>query len=108
MTKTKIEFLTLDMHPCPLDRQPDRFGFECPMRPGEMCSGMLLVGADMGDGRKLGRGESGQRPAMWNWNGDRNNPSFTPSVNCLAERNGEKLAGCGWHGYITNGEAKSV
>jgi hypothetical protein len=32
----------------------------------------------------------------WDWNGDRVNPSLTPSVNCVG--------GCGWHGHITNGE----
>lgn len=35
----------------------------------------------------------------WDWNGDVANPSITPSVNC----NG---GGCGWHGFITNGEVK--
>lgn len=35
--------------------------------------------------------------ASWDWNGDVNAPSFTPSIAC----NGS--AGCGWHGYITAG-----
>jgi hypothetical protein len=33
--------------------------------------------------------------AQWDWNGDRNSPTFTPSVNC----------GSCWHGYIRDGRA---
>lgn len=31
----------------------------------------------------------------WAWNGDRNKPTLTPSINCLQ--------GCKWHGFITDG-----
>ncbi len=34
--------------------------------------------------------------AYWNWNGDKENPSLTPSI--------QKLDGCRWHGFFTNGE----
>lgn len=31
----------------------------------------------------------------WDWNGDKEKPSLTPSINCLT--------GCQWHGWLTNG-----
>jgi hypothetical protein len=34
--------------------------------------------------------------AIWIWNLDENNPSLTPSI--------QKLDGCRWHGFLTNGE----
>jgi len=42
------------------------------------------------------------RPGIrgWQWNGDRVNPTFTPSI--------LQTNGCRWHGYLTNGEFKSV
>lgn len=51
-----------------------------------------------------------QRPAkgklnIWGWNGDRNLPSITPSINCVTtDEDGKPTGGCGWHGHITNGE----
>ena len=32
----------------------------------------------------------------WDWNGDRERPSLTPSV--------QFVGGCRWHGYLTDGE----
>ncbi len=40
---------------------------------------------------------------IWAWNGDLDRPTITPSINCLAEKNGKPTGGCGWHGFITNG-----
>ena len=34
--------------------------------------------------------------ASWQWDGNREAPTITPSVNC------EKV--CGWHGWIRNGQ----
>lgn len=36
----------------------------------------------------------------WVWNGDRINPTLTPSI--------LQTNGCWWHGYLTNGEFVSV
>ena len=41
--------------------------------------------------------------SVWGWNGDTDQPTLTPSINCLAEKNGAPAGGCGWHGFITNG-----
>jgi hypothetical protein len=40
---------------------------------------------------------------IWGWNGDRERPTLTPSVNCIAEKDGKPTGGCGWHGFIING-----
>lgn len=38
-------------------------------------------------------------PKAWQWNGDRINPTITPSI--------RHMAGCEWHGYLTDGVFKS-
>jgi hypothetical protein len=43
---------------------------------------------------------------IWGWNGDRERPTVTPSINCIAEKDGKPTGGCGWHGFITNGEIR--
>lgn len=39
-------------------------------------------------------GEKKER--TWNWDGNKDKPTLTPSIACLE--------GCKWHGYITHGE----
>lgn len=40
------------------------------------------------------------------WNGDRETPTITPSINCRSEKDGKPTGGCGWHGFITKGVMK--
>lgn len=102
----RVQFLRLDYTPCPPDETPARFGFECPRRPGEMCSGLLIRTPENAPQEPP---PGWRRRASWEWNGDRERPTFTPSINCLAEGpSGERYAGCGWHGWITNGEASGA
>lgn len=35
----------------------------------------------------------------WNWDGNRDQPTVTPSV--------KQVGGCEWHGWLTNGEWRS-
>lgn len=79
----KFEFLDLGYEPCPEGQKPERFGFECPKRTnGFMCSGLLI------------RGMGNDAPSKtWVWDGNREKPTFAPSINCI---------GCA-HGYIENG-----
>jgi hypothetical protein len=73
------------------------FGFECP-RCGDMCAYLRIRG---------GPADDGGRPT-WEWNRDRERPTFNPSINCLAHNPSnpaEKYAGCGWHGWIRDGNA---
>ena len=48
---------------------------------------------------------NGKRP-VWKWDGNRAAPTITPSINCIAEKDGKPTGGCGWHGFITNGDMK--
>lgn len=50
-----------------------------------------------------------QRPSkdalcVWGWNGDKDRPTLTPSINCRnVDDDGKPAGGCGWHGFITDG-----
>lgn len=41
-------------------------------------------------------------PPSWGWNGDRINPTLSPSVFHTKEK-----GGCGWHGWLKNGQWES-
>jgi hypothetical protein len=74
---------------------PAYFGLKCPRGHGE-CNYLRIKGGPADDGKH----------PVWKWNGDRVAPTITPSINCLAHKPDDpsvKYAGCGWHGYITNG-----
>ena len=43
-------------------------------------------------------------PCVWKWDGNVESPTLTPSVNCIATKDGKPTGGCGWHGHITAGE----
>lgn len=101
----RFRFQHLNYGDCPEDEPPARFGFLCPRRPGLWCSGLLINGADLRDGDRVTRQAGG--PAVWDWDGNRVAPTFSPSINCLAhnpKNPAEKYAGCGWHGHITKGK----
>jgi hypothetical protein len=70
----KFEFLDLNYNPVPEGEEPVRFGFECPKsKAGYMCSGLVIRN------NPLGLNPPNQ---TWEWNGDRVNPTFNPSINC--------------------------
>jgi hypothetical protein len=62
-----------------------RLEYCCP-RTGKACGGIII-----GKGFKPARGAP-----SWQWDGNVLAPSLTPSINCQG--------GCGWHGYLTEGE----
>ena len=69
--------------------------FVCPN--GKRCS--LLLGPQF-----VKRPEKG-KSNIWAWDGNRENPTITPSINCVTtDEEGKPTGGCGWHGFITNGE----
>jgi hypothetical protein len=43
---------------------------------------------------------------IWGWDGNIDKPTLTPSINCVAEKDGKPTGGCGWHGFITCGVMK--
>lgn len=91
MKRAKVEFLTMDMDPVKPGETPMLFCFDCPKRPGRRCGGLLI--ADAGHGIKWDPQNQNSGRAQWRWDGNRDAPTFTPSINC---------PGC-WHGYIRGG-----
>ncbi len=81
-------------------RQAAFFNFFCPRREKEHCGLLRLRGGPADDGRL----------PTWQWDGNYENPTLTPSINCLSRdpSTGEELAGCGWHGWITAGKIVGV
>lgn len=79
----KFEFL--DANCKPTDDAPTYFGFECPKRlDGYMCTGLIIRDNPSNVARPN---------ATWAWDGNREKPTFLPSINCK---------GCS-HGYIERG-----
>lgn len=96
----EFHFATLDYAKChPTDIEPGRMGrltYACP-RNGQECGNVII-----GNGMK----PPGGKPT-WQWDGNADAPTLTPSINCLSHGpNGEKYAGCGWHGWLTAGVFK--
>lgn len=106
MSKAQVQFLRLDAEPCPSPEMPQRFTFRCVgynrARPASLepvtCANLLIAHSGHGINRD-GQGLNGGRP-QWEWDGDRQCPTFSPSINC------EKH--CGWHGYIRAGRCVDV
>jgi hypothetical protein len=64
------------------------FSFACPKHE-RRCGDLIIVGKTT---LKRGERKDGGVP-QWEWDGNRESPTFAPSVNCI---------GC-WHGYIRAG-----
>ena len=100
MSAADVEFLTLAGDPCPLDQKPCWSSFRCVGYnrgvPKELqtnrCGFLLIAGAT--NIPRDPQGRNGGRP-QWDWDGNREKPTFRPSVNCSAN--------CGWHGFIRQG-----
>lgn len=89
MSAANVTFETLSYEPAgPGEEQ--RFGFDCPKHKGRDCAGLLIAGRT-----NLKRDPQGQNggAAQWVWDGNREAPTFSPSIDCK---------GC-WHGYIRAG-----
>ncbi len=70
--------------------------FVCPN--GHRCS--VLLGPQFVDR------STPDRLCVWGWDGNMETPTLNPSINCIAEKDGKPTGGCGWHGFITNGDMK--
>lgn len=55
-------------------------------------------------GKQFEAKRNDQECNVWAWDGNQEKPSITPSINCIKEKDGKPTGGCGWHGFITNGE----
>lgn len=94
MSDARVTFAQLGA----LDAAPGHeqtFSFACPKHGGRRCEFLVIAGRTT-----LKRDPQGKNGgvAQWGWDGDRDRPTFTPSINC---------GGC-WHGYIENGRCVDV
>ena len=94
MSKANVRFDSFDKMRC-APGEEETFAFACPNHKGRMCGNLVIAGktALKRDGQNQNSGI-----AQWDWNGNRDAPTFTPSVNCK---------GC-WHGYIRDGRCVDV
>lgn len=105
MSAANVRFYTLDHKPCPEGQKPERFGFRCvkfnrnrhPRLEEVECGKLLIAGAT--SIKRDGQGANGGSP-QWDWDGDRDSPTFKPSINCEGH--------CGWHGFIEKGRCVDV
>lgn len=88
MSVAKVHFETLGYDPAKLGEE-QRFSFRCPKK-GRECGAMIIAGRT--ELKRDGQNQNGGI-AQWDWDGNREAPTFTPSINC----------GSCWHGYIRNG-----
>lgn len=105
MSAGNVEFLTLDYQLCPEGEKPARFSFRCvgfnrgkhPLLAPTKCEGLLLAAGPHTAEHGIKRDPQGQNGGVpqWDWDGNREAPTFSPSINC------EKH--CGWHGYLRAG-----
>ncbi len=106
MSAAQVQFLTLEGEPCPPGQQPQRFSFRCvnrnkgknPRLHPTQCGELLIANSGHGIKRD-GQNQNGGR-AQWDWDGNRDAPTFNPSINCSAH--------CGWHGYIVAGRCMNA
>lgn len=82
----------------PAPGETGRLNFYCPRGHG-VCGAIII-----------GNGFKPSGPKTWQWDGNAESPTLTPSINCLTGKTGnpnfpeEEYAGCGWHAYLQNGE----
>jgi hypothetical protein len=88
MSAANVKFDSLDS----LDAEPGQeqtFSFDCP-KHNRRCFGLIIHGRT--DLKHDPKGQNGGI-AQWHWDGNRDAPTFTPSIDC----------GKCWHGYIERG-----
>jgi hypothetical protein len=92
VSQLRFDWLNLSYEPVGPDEKPARFGFTCPNGNGQ-CFGMLLR-----PGPHTAEGIPQPPKKTWEWDGNRERPTFSPSIDC-------KLGGvpC-WHGWIRDGK----
>jgi hypothetical protein len=93
MSDAKVTFETLDWEKADVGKE-QVFSFRCP-RKGRRCESLVIAGRT--DLKRDPQGQNGGI-AQWDWDGNRDAPTFSPSVNC---------GGC-WHGYIEKGRCVST
>jgi hypothetical protein len=104
MSAADVKFLTIEGRECS-GQLPAWFKFRCvngnrnrhPRLPARECARLLIAEGPHSAAhgvKRDGNNQNGGR-AQWDWDGDRDAPTFRPSINCASH--------CGWHGYIRAG-----
>lgn len=88
MADAKVVFETEDFDLADPGKE-QLFSFNCPKKDMQ-CAGLVIKGRTNAPHDPMNKNGG---VAQWDWNGDRDRPTFNPSINCT---------GC-WHGYIRNG-----
>ena len=88
MSDAKVRFFTLDWEPATA-ATAQCFSFNCPSRD-RRCENLIIAGRT--DFKRDPQGKNGGI-AQWDWDGNFDCPTFSPSVNC----------GNCWHGFIERG-----
>lgn len=110
MSVANVEFLNIAGAPVAEGEKPARFSFRCVGHnrgkdvrlPGTKCENLLLAEGPHTAAHGIKRdpqGQNGGRP-QWDWDGNRENPTLSPSINCEGH--------CGWHGYVRGGRCVEV
>ena len=94
MSDAKVRFDNLAMDGDVPPGGEQTFSFNCPVLD-RRCGELVIAGKT--DLKRNGQNQDGGI-AQWDWDGNREAPTFTPSVNC----------GKCWHGYIRKGRCVSV
>lgn len=105
MSEAMVEFTSLSGELVQKDEKPARFKFRCvgenrnrdPRLTHARCAGLLIAEGPHSAPHGIKRepqGQNGGRP-QWDWDGNHEAPTFSPSINCEGH--------CGWHGYIRAG-----
>ena len=95
MSAANVSFDSLDeLHAEPGKEQT--FAFDCPRRKGRRCEGLIIRGRTNLPHDPLSKNGG---IAQWIWNGNRECPTFSPSVNC---------GQCGWHGFVESDRCVNV
>lgn len=70
-------------------------------------NGGILFGCPCGCGEMKTVSFRSERRPVWQWDGNRERPTLTPSINILQFDDAGAQVGEHWHGFLTAGEFKS-
>jgi hypothetical protein len=92
MADAQVKFFIIDRDSFDIEAEPGKeqlFSFRCP-KHNRRCGDLALHGRT--GWKHDPQGQNGGSP-HWTWDGNRDKPTFSPSINC----------GSCWHGYIRDG-----
>lgn len=69
--------------------------------------GGILFGCPCGCGELKSVSFRSERRPVWQWDGNREKPTLTPSINILQLDEAGRQIGEHWHGFLTAGEFRS-